>query len=110
MRRLGGVHAVRVADAHVLVRLNPVTMRICDENKTRIYLEKRERRIPKIGGVEVNITIPVPPPPTKSHKTWESAKAVAWIPAPAIARRTRDGEVIWDLTTVLNKLLLTTSA
>jgi len=105
-----GVHAVRVADAHVLVRLNPVTMRICDENKTRIYLEKRERRIPKVGGVEFNITIPVPPPPTKSHKTWDSAKAVAWIPARAIAGRTRDGEVIWVLTTVPSKLLPTTSA
>src|SRR5258708_32020544 len=100
MRRLGGVHAVRVADAHVLVRLNPVTMRICDENKTRIYLEKRERRIPKVGGVEFKITIPVPPPPTRSHKTWDSAKAMAWIAARAIAVRTRTGEVIWVLTTL----------
>src|SRR3989442_2421864 len=92
-----GVHAVREAGSHVLVRLNPVTMRICDENKKRIYLEKRERKVPKVGGVEFNIIIPVPPRATKSHKTWDSAKAIAWIPARAIAGRTRDGEVIWVL-------------
>jgi Transposase DDE domain len=44
--------------------------------------------------------IPVPPEPTKSHKTWHSAKAIAWIPARAIAARTRAGEVIWILTTL----------
>jgi hypothetical protein len=105
-----GVHAVREAGGHVLVRLNPVTLRICDENKKRIYLEKRERRVPKIGGIEFIIMIPVPPPPTKSHKTWDSAKAIAWIPARAIAGRTRDGEVIWVLTTVPKKLLSTVAA
>jgi hypothetical protein len=105
-----GVHAVREAEAHVLVRLNPVTMRICDENQKRIYLEKRERRVPKVGGMEYNIIIPVPPKPTKSHKTWDSAKAIAWIPARAIAGRTRDGEVIWVLTTVPLKQLSTASA
>lgn len=105
-----GVHAVRAAEAHVLVRLNPVTMRICDQKQKRIYLEKRERRVPKVGGIENYILIPVPPKPTKSHKTWDSAKAIAWIPARAIAGRTRDGEVIWLLTTVPLKQLSTASA
>jgi hypothetical protein len=105
-----GVYAVGQAGAHILVRLNPVTMRICDENRKRIYLEKRERRVPKVGGIEYRILIPVPPKPTKSHKTWDSAKAIAWIPARAIAGRTRDGEVIWVLTTVPLKQLPTASA
>lgn len=105
-----GVHAVREAEAHVLVRLNPVTLRICDGNKKRIYLEKQEGRIPKVGGIEFNIVIPVPPKPTKSHKTWDSAKAIAWIPARAIAGRTREGDVIWVLTTVPQKELSTASA
>lgn len=105
-----GVHAVRQAEAHVLVRLNPVTLRMCDENKERIYLEKREGEVPKVGGIEFEILIPVPPKPTKSHRIWKSAKAIAWIPARAIAGRTRDGEVIWVLTTVPQEQLCTASA
>src|SRR6266849_2078704 len=105
-----GVHSVREAEGHVLVRLNPVTMRICDESKKRIYLEKRGRKVPRVGGIELSIIIPVPPKPTKSHKIWDSAKAIAWIPARAIAGRTRDGEVIWVLTTVPRRQLSTASA
>jgi len=105
-----GVHSVREAEGHVLVRLNPVTMRICDESKKRIYLEKRGRKVPRVGGIEFSILIPIPPKPTKSHKIWDSAKAIAWIPARAIAGRTRDGEVIWVLTTVPRRQLSTASA
>ncbi len=105
-----GVHAMRQAEAHVLVRLNPVTLRMCDETKKRIYLEKRGRKVPRVGGIEFNILIPVPPKKTKSHKIWDSAKAIAWIPARVIAGRTRDGEIIWVLTTVPQRQLSTASA
>ena len=44
--------------------------------------------------------LPVPPPATKSHKPWDSAKAIAWLAARAIAARTRTGEAIWILTTL----------
>jgi hypothetical protein len=33
-----GVYAVRQAEAHVVVRFNPVTLRICDEQRRRILL------------------------------------------------------------------------
>ena len=95
-----GVHAVRQAEAHVVVRFNPVTLRTCDEQRRRIYLEEKEAQVPATGAIEFKILIPVPPKPTKSHKTWDSAKAVAWISARAIAARTRTGEVIWILTTL----------
>ncbi len=95
-----GVHAVRQAEAHVVVRFNAVTLRTCDEQRRRIYLEEKEAQVPATGAIEFKILIPVPPKPTKSHKTWESAKAVAWISARAIAARTRTGEVIWILTTL----------
>jgi len=98
--RARGVHAVRTAGAHVLVRLNPTLLRTCDEKRERIYLHQWEGEVPKVGGIELSILIPIPPAPTKSHKTWNSAKAIAWIPARAIAGRTRQGEVIWLLTTV----------
>jgi hypothetical protein len=95
-----GLHAVRQAEAHVVVRFNPVTLRTCDENRERIFLQEKEAQVSQTGAVEFSITIPVPPGRTKSHKTWDSAKAIAWIPARAIAARTRTGEVIWILTTL----------
>ena len=105
-----GVHAAKTAGADILVRLNPVTLRTCDVSRKRIYLKKVERKVPKVGGIEFEILIPIPPTPTKSHKTWDSAKAIAWIPARAIAGRTREGEVIWVLTTVSKTALPTTVA
>jgi hypothetical protein len=98
-----GVYAVRQQEAHVVVRFNPATLRTCDEKRRRIYLMEKEAGIPKVGAVEFKITIPVPPPATGSHKTWDSAKAIAWIPARAIAARTRTGEATWLLTTLASK-------
>jgi hypothetical protein len=95
-----GVYAVRQQEAHVVVRFNPGNLRTCDEKRRRIYLAEREAELPKLGVVEFEIRIPVPPPPTRSHKIWDSAKAIAWIPARAIAVRTRTGQVTWILTTL----------
>jgi hypothetical protein len=63
-------------------------------------LAEKEGEVPTLGAVEYNIMIPVPPKATKSHKSWNSAKAITWLPARAIAARTRAGEVIWILTTL----------
>jgi Transposase DDE domain len=95
-----GVHAVRQAEAHVIARFNPGNLRIYDGHQRRIYLAEEAAKIPLVGEVEYLIQIPVPPTPTKSHKIWKLEKAVAWIPARAIAARTRAGEVIWILTTL----------
>jgi hypothetical protein len=94
-----GVHAVRQAEAHVIARFNPGNLRTCDPQHQRIFLVEKECEVPAVGVVEYNITIPVPPNATKSHKIWNLAKAIAWIPARAVAARTRTGEVIWILTT-----------
>jgi hypothetical protein len=95
-----GVYAVRQQEAHVVVRFHPATLRTCDEKRHRMYLEERQEEIPKMGAVEYKLAIPVPPEPTRSNKTWDSAKAVAWIPVRAVAARTRTGEVTWVLTTL----------
>jgi hypothetical protein len=95
-----GLYAVRQQEAHAIVRFNPATLRTCDAKRRRIYLAEHEAEVPKVGAVEFRIKIPVPPPSTRSHKTWDSAKAVAWIPARAIAARTRTGEVTWIVTTL----------
>jgi hypothetical protein len=98
-----GVYAVRQQEAHVVVRFNPATLRTCDEKRRRIYLAEKQAVIPKVGAVEFKITIPVPPPATGSHKTWDSSKAIAWIPARAVAARTRTGDVTWLLSTLASK-------
>ena len=95
-----GVYAVRQVEAHVVVRFNPVTLRTCDERRCRIFLQGKEPEVPIVGTIELSIVLPVPPDRTKSHKTWDSAKAIAWIPVRAIAARTRNAEVIWILTTL----------
>jgi hypothetical protein len=95
-----GLHAVRQVEAHVVVRFNPATLRTCDAERRRIFLQEKEGQVPALGAIEFDILIPVPPPPTRSHKTWDSAKAIGWVEARAIAARTRAGEVIWILTTL----------
>ena len=100
-----GVYAVRQAEAHVVVRFNPATLRTCDERRERIFLQEKEVELPATGAVEFNILLPVPPERTKSHKTWDSSKALAWVPVRAIAARTRNAEVIWILTTLTTQQL-----
>lgn len=95
-----GLHAARQAQAHVVVRFNPATLRTCDPERRRLLLQEKEAQVPAVGAIEFDLLVPVPPPATKSHKAWDSAKAIAWLEARAIAARTRTGEVIWILTTV----------
>lgn len=95
-----GLHAVRQAGAHAVVRFTPATLRTCDEQRRRIHLEEHEAQVPVMGAVEFTITIPIPPKPTKSHKIWKSSRAIDWIPARAIAARNRSGEVFWIVTTI----------
>ncbi len=100
-----GLHAVREAEAHAVVRITPRNVRTFDEHRQPIHLAKMEDQVPTLGAVEFQITIPVPPTPTKSHKIWKTSRAIAWIPARAIAGRTRSGEVIWIVTTLDSKQL-----
>jgi hypothetical protein len=96
-----GIYAVRQADAHVLVRLNPHTLRICDVNRQRVSLLSEAGRVPNVGVLEFNILVPIPPDKlTRSHKSWKLESAVGWVPARVVASRTRTGEVIWVLTTM----------
>jgi len=96
-----GLWAMRSAQAQVVARMNPHTIRVCDQERRRIALQSREKRVAKVGGKDFNIVIPIPPERrSRSHKTWSLSRAVAWIPARAVAGRTRHGEVIWVLTTL----------
>jgi hypothetical protein len=95
-----GLHSVSQQGARVVVRFNPASLRTHDLKRQRIHLQEYEDKVPALGAVEFLILVPVPPAPTKSHKPWKLEKAIAWIPARAVAARTRSGEVIWILTTL----------
>jgi hypothetical protein len=96
-----GVHAVRSRHAHVTVRLNPHTMRICGKTRRKMHLLSRAGEVPQTGGKDFSILIPIPPErQTKSHKPWRLEDAIAWEPARVTAGRTRTGEIIWVLSTL----------
>lgn len=95
-----GIAAVRAAGGEVLVRLNPATIRVCDEHHRLIRLGERAAQIPATGVVEWPVTLPVPPLVSgKPPRHWRLEQAAAWIPARLLAARTRAGEPIWMLTT-----------
>lgn len=93
-----GIHAVRQADAHVVARVNPHALRVCGEDRRRFFLVDRAGEVPKVGGRELSVLIPVPPEGASGG--WSLSKAVAWVPARVVAGRTRDGDLIWLLTTL----------
>jgi len=95
-----GLWAIHSAQAYVVARLNPHTIRVCDERRQRTSLRSQEKKAPKVGGIEFDILIPIPPEKrTETHK-WGLNRAIAWVPARAVAARTREGTVIWLLTTL----------
>jgi hypothetical protein len=95
-----GIEFVVNAGAHPLVRVNRRTLKICDTNKQRIYLQSFEPRIAKDEIFPLDVLIPVPPDMTgKRHKAWDIKDAKSWIPARVVGRRT-EKDVTWVLTTV----------
>ena len=97
-----GIHSVTQAQGYVVARLNPHTLRVCGPDRQIISLRRRARGVPKVGAIEFDILVPIPPEKRskKSHKPWPLGKAIAWVPARAVAGRTRTGEVIWVITTL----------
>lgn len=96
-----GLDAIWAAHAHVVVRVNPHTLRICGAHRQPISLLSRETRVPAMGAIEWAVLVPIPPKKrTKSHKVWSLTKASAWLPARIVGARTREGQVIWLLTTL----------
>ena len=56
-----GLWAIQSARAEVVARLNPHTLRVCDERRQRISLRSKEKKVPKVGGIGFNILNPIPP-------------------------------------------------
>ena len=96
--RARGIATVHEAGASVITRLSPASIRLCDLQQQVLNVTSLEASVPQVGCEEWSILLPVPPDTDK--KSWALAHAVAWIPARLIGGRTRDGEVIWLLSTV----------
>jgi len=96
--RAPGIAAVQAAQAHVLVRVSPACIRLCDPQRQVLRLDTMAAAVPQIGSREWPILVPVPPNPR--GKGWPLSQATDWISARLIGGRTSQGEVIWLLTTV----------
>ena len=95
-----GIHAIGQAGGKVVARLNPHTLRLCDSSRKVIKLLSRSKKVPKLGALDIDVLVPVPPAPSKSHKPWPLSRATAWLEARVVAARTRDGEIIWIISTL----------
>jgi len=95
-----GIAAVVRRGAHVLVRFNPHSMRICNLNKQRIDVCSYEHHIAQGEIVSWDVLVPVPPDNVKSRGAWKISKAQGWIRARLIATRTPKNTVVWILTTI----------
>ena len=100
-----GINSAIKAGGHVLVRLNPHSIRICDHKKQKLRLASYENMIRKKEIRSWEVLVPVPPDHVKGGKPWNLSKAKAWIPARVLATRTIRGAVIWVLTTLTNDQL-----
>lgn len=103
--RARGIAAVRRAEAHVVVRVTPQAIRLCDLERRVLRLSELAAKVPQVGPQEWAILVPVPPDHTPKDRSWPLAKAKDWIPARLLAARTRKGEIIWLLTTVAGAVL-----
>ena len=91
-----GIYSVVSSGAHLLFRVNPYSLRVCDVQKQRISLLSY---IETVRGNEIkewDVVVPIPPDDAK--KTWSSHKAKAWVRGRIIAFRTQKGDVIWLFT------------
>lgn len=96
-----GIAAAARQGAFVVARTNPHTIRVADRERRVFGLRTVEDKVPRVGGAEFDILLPIPPRKrTRSHKPWPIKQAIGWIEARAIAGRTRKGEVIWIVTTL----------
>ena len=86
---------------HVVVRITPYNIRVCNPSSQIIQIGEYEKLVPEVGCYSMVVSIPVPPiKDGKCKKGWKLRQATDWIPARLIGSRNDEGEVIWILTTV----------
>jgi len=100
-----GIEFVVNHGAHPVVRVNRRTLKICDLERRRIYLQSFEPDLPKGNLISMDVLIPTPPNMTGTkNKAWDLKDATSWIPARMVGCRT-DKDVTWVLTTASRDML-----
>ena len=95
--RARGIAAVRQAQAHVVVRVTPQAIRICTPDRRVLRVAELEAEVPQVGAREWPVLIPVPP---DGGHGWALSETKDWISARLVAARTKEGKIIWLLTTL----------
>jgi len=92
--------------ANVLVRINPSGIRICNNDKQVIKLNKFEQEVRKTGCLALDYLLPIPPEKkSKRQKSWKLKDASAWLKVRIVGCRNNKGEVTWLLTTVPRQII-----
>ena len=94
--RARGIHSVVSSGGHVLVRVSPMSMRVCDCAKETISLMSYAQNIQEGEIKELDVLIPIPP--DKNRGSWHVRNAKAWVSGRALGFRSKKGEVIWLFT------------
>jgi len=94
--RARGIYSVVSSGAHVLVRVSPCSMRICDDSGRTMSLMSYAHNVREGETKQWKVRIPVPP--DSSRGSWHVRKAKAWVSGRIIAFRTKKGDVVWLFT------------
>jgi len=94
--RARGIHSAVSSGGHVLVRVSPLSMRICSLSKETISLISYAQNVDEGEIKELDVLIPVPP--DKSRGSWHVRKAKGWVSGRIIGFRSKKGEMIWLFT------------
>jgi len=96
-----GIQDAVASDAHLVVRIDPTNIRLCDERRRKLDLAAIAPSIPATGAVAIDVQVPIPPEKDgRAKPNWATKNAAGWVAARVLAGRTREGEVIWVLTTL----------
>lgn len=100
------IFQAKYKDADVLVRLNPLGIRLCDGSKNVVNWSEMEQSVPQVGPIEFSLLLPEPPPKKeKGYKNWPLKDAQSWLPVRVIGVRSIKGKVFWILTTAPIELI-----
>lgn len=90
------IHAAFGSQADFLIRIAKKNMRLLGPDGASVRSQDLEEKVPGVGAVSFNLTMPVPPDGAKAG--WNTKKAIAKHAVRLIGIRNSQGIVVWLLT------------